>query len=130
MRQAIKHMSFDPSVKKWSYAQFQERYKDQLTAEEIRHFASILGLVSEPAADKRSLPVNVEDQVSEKRMNDLAREVKKKKRALGDRDNPINTEPIDNREKPESDVHPKPNEAANTSLGREKGDEQGDKSDQ
>jgi len=56
MRKPIVHMSFHPSVKGWTYDQFVERYKDQLTEDEITHFATSLGLVSEPAAGSLSAP--------------------------------------------------------------------------
>jgi len=57
MRKPIVHMSFHPSVKGWTYDQFVERYKDQLTEDEITHFATSLGLVSEPAASVIGAPV-------------------------------------------------------------------------
>lgn len=50
-------MSFHPSVKAWTYDQFVERYKDQLTEDEIKYFATSLGLVSEPAAGIVPAPV-------------------------------------------------------------------------
>lgn len=60
MRKPIVHMSFHPSVKEWTYDQFVERYKEQLTEDEIKHFATSLGLVSEPAAGGESAPVNLD----------------------------------------------------------------------
>jgi hypothetical protein len=46
MRQPIKVIDFHSSVRSWSFEQFQERYKDQLSEDEIKHFASLLGLVN------------------------------------------------------------------------------------
>jgi len=56
MRQPITKMWFDESVKGWTFDQFQDRFKDQLTPDEILNFADKLGIKlpskSERKADK------------------------------------------------------------------------------
>lgn len=42
MRQPIIDMWFHPSIKELSYSEFSERFKSQLTDEEIRRFAAQL----------------------------------------------------------------------------------------
>jgi hypothetical protein len=83
MRKPIIHMSFHSSVKDWTYAQFVERYKDQLTEDEIKYFATSLGLVSEPAAGILPAPVNVEDLVPPGRVKKLRNQIISKDKTEG-----------------------------------------------
>jgi hypothetical protein len=74
MRKPIIHMSFHPSVKEWTYDQFVERYKDQLTEDEIKYHATSLGLVGEPAAGVVPAPVNVEDLIPPPKVRQLRKQ--------------------------------------------------------